>query len=95
MVIYIVYYLSSHNKLCLGLNHDHDLVMMKKEFGDDSQLWEWREGNCFVNKAGFALDVKGGCSEPGKFNNYKSGDETISQNLSWDNLSVSDKLISN
>ena len=59
---------SFHNKLCLGLNHDNDVVMMKKELGNDSQLWQWHEGNCFINKDGYALDVKGGGSEPGKFN---------------------------
>ena len=72
MVIDIMYYFSFHNKLCLGLNHDHDLVMMRKELGNNTQLWKWEWGNCFINKAGLAMDVKGSCSEPGKFNNDKS-----------------------
>ena len=77
MVIDIMYFFSFHNKLCLGLNMDHDsgwhdLVMMRKELGNDTQLWKWHEGNCFINKAGLAMDVKGSSSEPGKFNNDKS-----------------------
>ena len=72
MVIDIMYHFSFHNNLCLGLNHDHDLVMMRKELGNDTQLWKWQEGNSFINKAGLAMDVKGSCSEPGKFNNDKS-----------------------
>ena len=72
MVIYIMYYFSFHNKLCLGLNHDHDLVMMRKELGNDTQLWKWHEGVLLINKAGLAITVKEGISEPGKFNNDKS-----------------------
>ena len=52
----------------MGLNQSNDLVMMRKEMGNDSQLWKWHGGNCFINKEGYALDVKGGGSEPGKFN---------------------------
>ena len=59
---------SLHNKLCMGLNHDNDVVMMKKQLGNDSQLWQWHEGNCLINKDGYALDVKGTSAEPGKFN---------------------------
>ena len=77
MVIDIMYHFSFHNKLCLGLNHDHDsgshdLVMMRKELGNDTQLWKWQEGNSFINKAGLAITVREGISEPGKFNNDKS-----------------------
>ena len=63
------------------MNHDHDLVMMKKDFDDDTQLWEWREGNSYVNKAEFALAVKEGCSEPGKFSNDKSSDNATEPRL--------------
>ena len=52
----------------MGLNQSNDLVMMRKEMGNDSQLWKWHGGNCFINREGYALDVKGGGSEPGKFN---------------------------
>ena len=52
----------------MGLNHDNDVVMMKKQLGNDSQLWQWHEGNCLINKDGYALDVKGTSAEPGKFN---------------------------
>ena len=52
--------------------------MMRKELGNDSQLWEWHAGNTFVNKQGYAIDVKGECSEPGKFDSDKSGGEAIS-----------------
>ena len=73
MVIDIMYYFSFHNKLCLGLNHDHDLVMMRKELGNDTQLWKWQEGNLFINKAGLAMTVRESANyEPGKFNNDKS-----------------------
>ena len=65
----------------MGLNQSNDLVMMRKEMGNDSQLWKWHGGNCFINKEGYALDVKGGGSEPGKLNNDKSRGETMSRNL--------------
>ena len=74
MVIDIMYHFSFHNNnLCLGLNHDHDLVMMRKELGNDTQLWKWQEGNLFINKAGLAMTVRESANyEPGKFNNDKS-----------------------
>ena len=86
MVIDIMYHFSFHNKLCLGLNHDHDsgshdLVMMRKELGNDTQLWKWHEGNYFINKAGLAITVKEGISEPGKFNNDKSKDNATEPRL--------------
>jgi len=31
---------------------------MRKELGNDTQLWKWQEGNSFINKAGLAITVK-------------------------------------
>ena len=86
MVIDIMYHFSFHNNLCLGLNHDHDsgshdLVMMRKELGNDTQLWKWQEGNSFINKAGLAITVKEENYDPGKFKNDKSSDNATEPRL--------------
>ena len=52
------------NNLCLGLDGSNELAMMNKRTGGDNALWKW-EGKSLVNKAGQAMDLEGGSSQPG------------------------------
>ena len=54
--------------LCLGMNSNNEVITTTKELGDDTQLWQWHDGNVFINKLGKALDVKGSKAEKGNFN---------------------------
>ena len=55
--------------LCLGLDDYDETITKRRDPCDDSQLWQWQDGNICINKLGKALDLVGG-GRLGKFNRY-------------------------